>query len=133
VSETAGNAAVIVKLFRVFLLLPAVLVIGFFFSRGASGAKVPLPVFAFGFLALCLVNSAMPYVPALAPVYAPVKDILGTASTWGLLLAIAALGLGTSLAAIRQLGWRHAANIVGTTLVILAVVTAGLVFFAEGT
>jgi uncharacterized membrane protein YadS len=65
----------------------------------------------------------------LTSVYAPVKDLLGTVSTWGLLLAIAALGLGTSLAAIRRLGWRHAANIVGTTLVILIVTTASLAFF----
>jgi hypothetical protein len=49
----------------------------------------------------------------------------------GLLLAIGALGPGTSLAAIRRLGWRHAANIVGTVLAILIVVTAGLAFCVE--
>jgi len=48
------------------------------------------------------------------------------ASTWGLLIAISALGLGTSLTAIAALGWRHVATVAGTTLVILAVVTAGL-------
>jgi uncharacterized membrane protein YadS len=47
-------------------------------------------------------------------------------STWGLLLAIAALGLGTSATAITRLGWRHVALLTGTTLVILAVVTGGL-------
>ena len=40
--------------------------------------------------------------------------------------AISALGLGTSLTAIAPLGWRHVATVAGTTLVILAVVTAGL-------
>jgi hypothetical protein len=43
-----------------------------------------------------------------------------------LLIAISALGLGTSLTAIAALGWRHVATIVGTTLVILAVVAGGL-------
>ena len=48
------------------------------------------------------------------------------ASTGGLLIAIAALGLGTSIAAIGTLGWRHIATVGATTLVILVVVTAGL-------
>jgi uncharacterized membrane protein YadS len=43
-----------------------------------------------------------------------------------LLIAIAALGLGTSLNAIIALGWRHVATVTGTTFVILLVVTAAL-------
>ena len=69
-------------------------------------------------------------VPGLAPVYGPVKSALVTASNWGLLLAIAALGLGTSLTAILRIGWRHIAVFTGTTLVILGVVTAGLLVLA---
>jgi uncharacterized integral membrane protein (TIGR00698 family) len=129
VSEPVGNVAVIVKLFRVFLLLPVVLTIGWYFTRlGTSQrhARVPVPVFALVFLLLCLVNSAAPYVPAAAPLYAPVKAALGVFSTWGLLIAIAALGLDTSPAAVARLGWRHVATVSGTTLVILIFVTAGL-------
>jgi uncharacterized membrane protein YadS len=44
-----------------------------------------------------------------------------------LLIAIAALGLSTSLGAVAALGWRHVVTVSGTTLVILFVVTAGLV------
>jgi uncharacterized integral membrane protein (TIGR00698 family) len=126
VSEPVGNTAVVVKLFRVFLLLPVVVGVAIWFSRGASAAKVPVPVFAVMFLVLCLVNSAVPFLPAVMPVYAPVKTALGEASTWGLLTAIGALGLGTSFSAMAGLGWRHVANVVGTTLVILAIVTGGL-------
>jgi uncharacterized integral membrane protein (TIGR00698 family) len=129
VSEPVGNTAVIVKLFRVFLLLPVVLAVGWWFAHAGArtgAAKVPVPVFALVFLALCLLNSAMPSLPALAPVYAPIKAALGQFSTWGLLVAIAALGLGTSVTAISALGWRHAVTVVGTTAVILAVVTGGL-------
>ncbi len=43
-------------------------------------------------------------------------------STWGLLLAIAKLGLGTSATAIARFGWRHFVLLMGTTLVILVVV-----------
>jgi uncharacterized integral membrane protein (TIGR00698 family) len=130
VSEPVGNVAVIVKLFRVFLLLPVVLTIGWYFTRLGTAqrhARVPVPVFALVFLVLCLVNSVAPYVPAAAPVYAPAKAALGIFSTWGLLLAIAALGLDTSPAAVARLGWRHVATVIGTTMVILIFVTVGLV------
>jgi uncharacterized membrane protein YadS len=43
-----------------------------------------------------------------------------------LLIAIGALGLGTSLTTIAALGWRHVATVTGTTLVILVVATTGL-------
>lgn len=129
VSEVAGNAAVIVKLFRVFLLLPVVLSLGWWFTHihaEHGRAKVPIPVFALVFLGLSILNSTIVSVPALAQLYAPVKAALVTASTWGLLVSIAALGLGTSIAAIAALGWRHVATVTGSTLVILAFVTVGL-------
>jgi uncharacterized integral membrane protein (TIGR00698 family) len=129
VSEPVGNVAVIVKLFRVFLLLPVVLTVGWYFTRLGTAqrhARVPVPVFALVFLLLCIVNSIAPYVPAAAPLYAPAKSALGIFSTWGLLIAIAALGLDTSPAAVARLGWRHVATVSGTTVVILIIVTAGL-------
>lgn len=129
ISETAGNTAVIVKLFRVFLLLPIVLGVGWYLGRIGEQhgeAKVPMPVFAIVFLLLCALNSAMPLAPALMPTYTPVKGVLVEASNWGLLLAIGALGLGTSIKTIAGLGWRHIASVLGTTIVILVIVTAGL-------
>lgn len=130
VSDQAANAAVIVKLFRVFLLLPAVLVVGWWLTRHADehgDAKVPVPVFAIVFLALCLVNSALSSQPGLTEFYGPLRATLLEASRWGLLIAIAALGLGTSIAAMARLGWRHLALVTGTSLVILVVATGGLV------
>jgi uncharacterized integral membrane protein (TIGR00698 family) len=130
VSDVAGNTAVIVKLFRVFLLLPVALAIGWWFARkgaAVNASRVPVPVFAFVFLALCILNSVLPSVDAVAPLYGGVKGALVEASTDGLLVAISALGLGTSISAIGSLGWRHIATVGATTLVILAVATAGLV------
>lgn len=129
VSDPVGNTAVIVKLFRVFLLLPVVLAVGWWFSHAGAQhgeAKVPVPVFALAFLGLCLVNSLVPLIPGLGPAFAPVKAGLILASTWGLLIAIAALGLGTSLTSLLRIGWRHIAVFTGTTLVILAIVLAGI-------
>jgi len=139
VSDAVGNTAVIVKLFRVFLLLPVVLSIGWWFARAgaksgtsasaraaANAARVPVPVFAFVFLALCLVNSFLPGTSFAAP-YAATKYWLVEASTDGLLIAISALGLGTSFSSITSLGWRHLVAMTGVSLVILVVVTAALI------
>lgn len=135
VSGEVGNTAVIVKLFRVLLLLPIVLVIGYWYTRMAAAkctissirsVKVSMPMFAFVFLALCLVNSVVPSVPSLAPGYACVKGWLLDLSTWGLLIAIGALGLGTSLGALKRLGWRHAATVTGATLVMAGLMTTAL-------
>jgi uncharacterized integral membrane protein (TIGR00698 family) len=128
VSERVGNTAVIVKLFRVLLLLPVVLVIGWWFMRrGAKHdvVKAPTPVFALAFMALCLVNSLAPLAPGLAPLYLPIKAALIQASSWGMLIAIAALGLGTTLASILSVGWRHIVVFAGATLVILGIALSG--------
>ncbi len=129
VSEPVGNVAVIVKLFRVFLLFPVVVAIGWYFARTAvvtSAAKAPIPVFALVFVGLCLVNSAASSFAMFAPTYLLVKPWLIETANWGLLVAIAALGLGTSLSAITALGWRHIAVVTGATLVILIVSVGGL-------
>jgi uncharacterized integral membrane protein (TIGR00698 family) len=120
-SDAVGDNAVIVKLFRVLLLVPVVLSIAWFFSgRGArDGAYLPIPGFAFAFLALVVVNSL-----GLMP--APLKAVIVEASKGGLLVAIAALGLATSLRDIVRSGWRQSAVVIGTTFVILVAVTIGL-------
>jgi len=108
-------------------MLPLVLVIGWLFARQAvtsAAARIPIPVFALVFfVGLCAINSITALFPAAASVFARIKAPLIEASTWGLLIATAALGLGTSLTAIAALGWGHVATVVGTTLVILMVVT----------
>jgi uncharacterized membrane protein YadS len=109
--------------------VPLVLAIGWLFARRAvatSAAKIPIPLFAIVFVALCVLNSIAAPFPAAARMLAWIKLPLIEASTWGLLIAISALGLGTSLTAMAALGWRHVATVTGTTLIILAAVTVGL-------
>ena len=117
VSDTAGNTATIVKLFRVFMLLPVVTIVGWWFvGQGGDShkAKVPVPVFALMFLVFVALNS-------LGVMPAPIKSWLIEASRWGLLIAIAALGLNTSFHAIARVGPRHMLVVLGTTLVVFAV------------
>ncbi len=114
VSKEAGNIALIVKLFRVFLLLPVVLGVGWYFAgRGgdAHRAKVPIPIFAIMFLVFVLINSS-----GLLP--STLKSGLVAASGWGLLVALAALGLSTSLASIARVGGKHIATVICTTAVV---------------
>jgi uncharacterized integral membrane protein (TIGR00698 family) len=117
VSDTAGNMATIVKLFRVFMLLPVVTGVGWWFaSRGGDShrAKVPVPVFALMFLVFVGVNS-------LHVLPTPAKSTLVEASRWGLLIAIAALGLNTSLRSILRVGPRHILVVLATTVVVFTV------------
>ena len=119
----------IVKLFRVFLLLPVVLGVGWYFTRMGmeqGEARVPVPVFGIVFLVLCTLNNAVPVMPTLVPTYTPIKSVLVETSTWGMLLAIGALGLGTSIKTIIGLGWRHITTVLGATAVIFVSVTGGL-------
>lgn len=116
VSEATAGTATIVKIFRVFLLLPVALVIGTWLrhgqqDEGAIKAKVPVPLFAFAFLALAGLNS-LELVPQ------GLRLLLLDVSRWGLLIAIAALGLNTSIAALVRLGWRHMLIMLGLMLVI---------------
>lgn len=129
ISDAVGTTAVIVKLFRVFLLLPVVLAVGLYFARinrQRAAARVPVPVFAIVFLALCVLNTFAPMVAATLPAYSAAKSVAVDVSTWGLLIAIAALGLTTSMKAILQLGWRHVVVTLGTTAIQLIVVTGGV-------
>jgi uncharacterized integral membrane protein (TIGR00698 family) len=114
VSNEAGDTATIVKLFRVALLLPVVLVISFLLQRSGAtatdGRRPPLlPLFLLGFATLVVVNSlgGLPLAAA---------TVLQEASRWCLVLAIAALGTRTSLGDLARVGWRPVAIIVGETL-----------------
>jgi uncharacterized integral membrane protein (TIGR00698 family) len=129
VSEATGNAATIVKLFRVFLLLPVVLAIGWWFAvrgAGAATATVPTPWFAVAFVALAGLNSAAMACPAIHFAYLPAVALANELSTLGLLVSIAALGLATSMTVVFGIGWRHLVLFLWATVSILGLVIAGL-------
>jgi uncharacterized integral membrane protein (TIGR00698 family) len=131
VSPEVGDAAVVVKLFRVLLLLPAVLALGWWFGQMGEGARAAggapaVPGFAVGFVALCLLNSAMPVAGAVGAVWVPVRAALVEASSLGLLVAIAALGLGTSARALLGVGWRHLVVFAGASAVLLGIVAVAV-------
>lgn len=119
VSEEAGDTATIVKLFRVVLLVPVVLIVGLFAGSGGEGRRLPLPPFVIVFAALVVVNS-------LVSLPASITVPLDTLSRWCLVAAVAALGMRTSLAGLVRMGARPLLAGVAATLVLLGFVLVGL-------
>lgn len=109
----AGNAmgaeisdvAVIVKMIRVMLLVPVLLVLGFWVARrqaknanaGAEKGKVSIPWFAIGFLAVIGFNS----FNLLPQVFV---DAINYVDTFLLTMAMAALGAETSIDKFKKAG-----------------------------
>lgn len=116
VSDTAGDTATIVKLFRVAMLLPMVFIVSLVFARSGrsgGGGRFPLPGFAIAFAALVLVNSAG-IIPDSAQTH------LDSLSRWCLVAAVAAIGLSTSLREIAKVGYRPVVMAASATLALLA-------------
>jgi uncharacterized integral membrane protein (TIGR00698 family) len=126
VSDTAGEAATLVKLFRVTLLAPVVLVYSLAIRRIvpeatiAHGARLPLvPGFVLGFVVLAVANSIglLPFAAAA---------LMVDASRWALVLGIAAVGMKTSMRSIREVGFTAIALVVAETLFLAGFVLGGL-------
>lgn len=124
ISPEAGETATVVKLIRVSMLAPVVLVISLYFrSQGKTDAsEKPLPLmpsFVVGFLFLAVMNSL-----GLIPV--ALSDIAGQLSKWALLISIAAVGIKTSLASMLGVGGTAIAVIVAETTFIGLFVAGGI-------
>lgn len=123
----AGDVATVVKLFRVALLLPVVLVISIFFGAEKSSQKMGwgslrlIPTFLLGFVALSVIAS-MQILPS------GVTQSIGGASRWMLVIAIAAAGLKTNFQELAKLGWQPVVMLVVETIFIASI---GLVFIAN--
>lgn len=95
-----GDLALLVKLSRVVLLAPTLLVLSFA-TRGAAakvGVRAPLvPAFVIGFLALGVATSTG-WIPVSA------VQVSATVGTWLTAAAMAAIGLGVDLRSIGSVG-----------------------------
>jgi len=118
VSEEAGDTAAVVKLFRVALLLPTVVAISLVtrLSSGPQGRLVlPVPVFAIAFAVFVVLNSLLPMPQAFL-------NFVAELSRGCLVVAVAAIGLNTSLRSILHMGRAPLIVLVGATLVLLVLV-----------
>jgi uncharacterized integral membrane protein (TIGR00698 family) len=120
VSKTAGDTATVVKLLRVALLLPSVFFIALIYARTPPSAvlgqtRLPVPLFALAFALLMALNSTG-LVPTI--LQAPLSQV----SQWSLIIAVAAIGLKTSVPEVLKLGRRAVLVPVGATFVLLGFV-----------
>jgi uncharacterized membrane protein YadS len=131
VSTEVGDTATIVKLFRVAMLLPAVLTLSWLphVRSPESGAGHPrpplLPGFLVAFAALVALNSSGYVGPAIT-------GALQDASRWCLILAMSALGMKTVMAELVEVGWKPIAVIVAETLFVGVLVLVSLAFGLAG-
>lgn len=121
ISPEVGDAAVFVKLLRVAMLLPVVLVLSVLFRKGnEQGSKPPLlPWFLVVFAVLMVANS-------VGMIPKEVSRACSDLSRWCLVVAIAALGVKTSLQQIATLGWRPVLMMVANTVFLAGLIVAGL-------
>ncbi|SEH16219.1 conserved hypothetical integral membrane protein [Sphingopyxis sp. YR583] len=112
-SPAAGEVATIVKLTRVALLAPMLMLVAFWLGRAGEGetGRIPLrlPWFILGFLAIAALNS-------LIAIPKPVQDGAATGAQALLLLAIVATAMKARLHLLLDQGWRSFAPIIVATL-----------------
>ncbi len=125
VSQETGDTATLVKLIRVSMLAPVVLIFAVIvrsqgMEKDASGTRPPLvPSFVVAFLMLAVLNS-LGWIPDV------VAQFCSDLSRWALLIAIAAVGMKTKLKSIFDVGGQAILVIVLETIFIAAFVLGGL-------
>jgi uncharacterized integral membrane protein (TIGR00698 family) len=113
-SPQAGDSATIVKLMRVAMLLPVVLVITLIAARGVDAGQPKkkvalLPGFLIAFVVLAALNG-------FSLVAKPIASVLTEASKWLLVTSVAALGMKTSLREMMAVGTTCVALIAAETV-----------------
>ncbi len=129
VSQEAGDTATVVKLIRVVLLGPIIILLSLIIRRldvsTETGKERPplVPFFIIIFVAFAGLNS-------LGVMPATIADMLGEFSRWALLIAIAAVGMKTSLRKVLDVGGAAIALIVAETVFIACLILLGLSMLA---
>jgi uncharacterized integral membrane protein (TIGR00698 family) len=126
----AGDTATLVKLFRVMLLMPVVVLVVLAYrshpKTQVSDQKVPLIP---GFLMVFIVFMLLATVGLIQP---PVAQLAGDISRALLVIAIAAAGIKTSFEDLVKLGWKPVVMLVGETVFIAIFVLSGVLVLGLG-
>ncbi|BCD59447.1 MULTISPECIES: YeiH family protein [unclassified Nitratiruptor] len=108
VSEQAMNNAVIVKMTRVMMIAPLLIILGILVSKSVSTAtageskkiKISIPWFAVWFIVMAGINSFLVGIEPLQPVLHGINEL----DTFLLTMAMTALGMETSVEKFKQAG-----------------------------
>lgn len=120
VSDSAGTTATFVKLLRVAMLAPAVLLVSVTVARSGESTRrgSAFPPFLAGFVALVVINS-LGWLPAA------IREPLEWLSQACLVVAIAAIGMKASFRELASLGWRPVLLLTLETVFLAGLVLAG--------
>lgn len=103
-----ASSSLIVKMVRVIMLVPVLLVMSWWLSSSGSNRsgkkKINVPWFAFIFLIMIGINSLLYAYCKDTTWLAPTLKVIETISTFMLTMAMTALGADTSIAKFRQAG-----------------------------
>ncbi len=106
VSEVAMNNAVIVKMTRVMMIAPLLIILGIIVSKSAQASteskkfKISIPWFAVWFIVMAGINSFLINIESLHPVIEGINKL----DTFLLTMAMTALGMETSVEKFKQAG-----------------------------
>ena len=117
ISDLTGETSTVIKLFRVTLLFPVVLIISLF-VRGSSSLKnnikkpTLIPTFVI-FFVICATLNSFGFIPD------SIRFFFSEVSRWCLLIAIAAVGTKTRLQSLKIIGLTPAFLIIATSLFLM--------------
>jgi uncharacterized integral membrane protein (TIGR00698 family) len=123
--KDAGDTATIVKLLRVAMLLPVILVLSLMFrqqNKGGSSRPPLLPWFAVAFGILVALNSLVPLPKQLL-------SAAGEASRFALVVAISAIGMRTALKELTVLGMKPVLLMVAETVFLAGIIAIMMKLF----
>ena len=126
VSAESGDTATVIKLIRVAMLLPVVLVMAMLMRRqqsnaGNSSTPLPMPWFVFAFALFVVINS-IGWLPA------NLTEMLVEFSRICIVTAVAGLGMKTSLGSLVKIGPKPVLLVVSETLFLALLVMTALQF-----
>lgn len=123
ISDEVGTAATTVKLIRVAMLVPVVLIMSLatqLLLPGEGKGRIPrVPAFIGGFALLCAANS-------LGLVPTALQSLAATLSGWAMVTAIAATGMRMSLRAMASVGPTAIVLILVETIVLALILLAAI-------
>lgn len=128
ISDETGQAATLVKLIRVSMLAPVILLASLLIRSQNKSAKAQskpalLPFFIIGFLALATINS-LGWIPQ------QISPFINSCSRWALLISIAAVGMKTSIKQMLSVGTGAISLIIAETLFLATFIWLGIVYLA---
>ncbi|MEM1362821.1 MAG: putative sulfate exporter family transporter [Pseudomonadota bacterium] len=127
ISDEAGETATLVKLIRVTMLAPVVLLFALAIRAQGLSTSDDRPPLIPGFVLVFLIFATLNSVGAV-PGF--VAEGLSDISRWALLISIAAVGMKTSLRRIMDVGGQAVILIVGETVFLAAFVLAGILWLS---